>query len=117
MNAEATEGEKSNLLFLGCIAVLTGTLDEWQAVTLKHERVYKHNIMRINYTRYDVHRDEDVIHVGTSRHCNIMMLNPTYTPGSSVPGNNHPFCYTRVLGIFHANVMYIGRGNTDYCPH
>jgi hypothetical protein len=72
--------------------------------------------MRINYTRYDVRRDEDVIHIGTSRHCNIMMLNPRYTPGSSVPGDSHPFCYARVLGIFHANVMYVGAGNTDYRP-
>ncbi|KAF8219615.1 hypothetical protein L208DRAFT_1338968 [Tricholoma matsutake] len=72
--------------------------------------------MWINYTRYDIHRNEDVIHIGTSRHCNIMMLNPTYMPGGSAPGDSHLFCYARVLGIFHANVMYIGTGNTDYHP-
>lgn len=89
--------------------MLIGTLEEWQAVTFKHDRIFKHNIMRINYTRYDVHRDEDIIHIGTGRRCNIMTLNPTYTSGHS-----HLFCYARVLGIFHANVMYIGAGNTDY---
>lgn len=28
----------------------------------------------------------------------------------------HPFCYARVLGIFHANVVYNGPGLTDYQP-
>ena len=96
--------------------MLTRTLEEWQRVTLKHERLYKHNIMRINYTQYDVQHDEDIIHIGTSGHCNIMTLNSTYTPSSSTPSDSHPFRYARVLGIFHANVMYIGAGNTDYCP-
>jgi hypothetical protein len=26
------------------------------------------------------------------------------------------FCYARVLGIFHANVMYLGEGTRDFAP-
>jgi hypothetical protein len=67
--------------------------------------------MRVNYTTYDVRRGEDVIHAGTSR-CDIMMLNSAFAEDSS----KHPFCYARVLGIFHANVIYLGEKNQDYRP-
>lgn len=33
---------------------------------------------------------------------------------SDLDGSQHPFCYARVLGIFHANVMYTGPGSRDY---
>jgi hypothetical protein len=26
------------------------------------------------------------------------------------------FCYAHVLGIFHANVMYLGEGTKDFAP-
>jgi len=29
----------------------------------------------------------------------------------------HPFIYARVLGIYHANVIYVGPGMLDYQPH
>ncbi|KAH7904570.1 hypothetical protein BJ138DRAFT_1018968 [Hygrophoropsis aurantiaca] len=63
-------------------------------VILMNERFYRHNIMRINYTSYDVRRAQDVINPNISHH-NIMMLAP--------PGDPHRFCYARVLGIYHAN--------------
>jgi hypothetical protein len=90
----------------------------WQAVLFKHDRMYKHNIMRINFTTYDVRRDEDVIHSGTHAQSNVMVLNPE-TSDTLLSGadNHHPFWYARVLGIYHANVIYIGEGNTDYSPH
>jgi hypothetical protein len=87
------------------------SVGDWQAVVLKHDRFYKHKIMRVNYTTYDVRRGEDVIHAGTS-HCDIMVLNPVFAEHS----NEHPFCYARVLGIFHANVIYLGEQNLDYRP-
>jgi hypothetical protein len=40
-----------------------------------------------------------------------MVLNPTSSP------SEHPFGYARVLGIYHANVVYIGRDDViDYQP-
>ena len=89
----------------------TGPPGDWQAVVLKQDRFYKHNIMRVNYTTYDVRREEDTIHAGMS-HCNIMMLNPAFAQDPS----QHPFCYAHVLGIFHANIVYLGEHNVDYCP-
>jgi hypothetical protein len=65
--------------------------------------------MRLNYTTYDVRRDDDVIHP-TSSHCNIMVLNP------SCSSAEHPFWYARVLGIYHSNVIYTGTEVIDYQP-
>lgn len=35
---------------------------------------------------------------------------------SNLDGNQHPFCYAQVLGIFHANVIYVGPGSKDFWP-
>ena len=75
-------------------------------VVLKQNHFYHHNLMRINYTTYDVRRAQDVINPNTE-HRDIMMLS-----GSS----SHPFCYARVIGIFHANIIYTGPGLLDYQP-
>jgi len=83
------------------------TIGDWQDVVLQQDCIYKHHIMRINYTTYNVRRDEDVLHTGTS-HRNVMVLNPDSSP------SEHPFVYACVLGIFHANVIYLGRDIMDY---
>lgn len=75
----------------------------------KSDRMYAHNIMRINYTTYDVRRAQDVINPSSS-HNNIMIL----ADASDSPA--HPFVYGRVLGIFHVNVVYIGPGMVNYQP-
>lgn len=77
---------------------------DWEAILFKHDQIYRHKIMRINFTGYNVCRDEDVIHTGT-QHSNIMVLT-----SDSV----HPFSYAKVLGIFHTNITYIGEGNHNY---
>lgn len=73
--------------------------------------------MRANYTSYDVRRDEDIIRAGTHGQSNIMVLAPESADiraaGHEGP---HAFWYARVLGIYHANVIYVGDGNADYSP-
>ncbi|KAG6904162.1 hypothetical protein DXG01_012165, partial [Tephrocybe rancida] len=90
----------------------TNGQDDWQSILLRQERIYRHNIMRVHYTSYDVRRGADVIHVKTS-HCNIMLLNPDF---NGDPITDHPYLYARVIGIYHANVVYAGRGDSDYHP-
>jgi hypothetical protein len=60
--------------------------------------------MRINYTAYDVRRSQDV--VNTSNHSDIMVLHDLHS--------NQPFSYARVIGIYHANIVYTGPGMTNY---
>jgi hypothetical protein len=81
-------------------------------VYLKNDRLYRHKTLRINYTTYDVRRDSDVVNPDTG-HCNVMLLSAE--DESSEPAN-HPFLYARILGIFHANVIYVGAGSIDYKP-
>jgi hypothetical protein len=79
-------------------------------ILFRRDHLYRHNIMRINYTTYDVRRSQDVVHASTS-HCNVMVLDAE-GGGSST----HPFRYGKVLGIYHANVVYVGPEMADYQP-
>jgi hypothetical protein len=69
-------------------------------------------MMRINYTSYDVRRSQDTINPKTS-HCNIMVLKD-HLEDSEDPDDW--FRYAQVLGIYHANVIYVGPGMLGYEP-
>ena len=79
-------------------------------VILRHDRIYRHHILWINYTTYDVRRANDIFNPNTE-HCDILML---HRPESE--DDHHQFCYARIIGIYHANVQYIGSGMKDYLP-
>jgi len=78
-------------------------------VLFKYDHIYRHNIMRVNYTTYDVRRSQEVVSATTS-HCNVVV------PNDTAEDEAHPFRYARVLGIYHANVVYVGPGMVDYYP-
>ena len=80
------------------------------SVLFKNDLIYRHHLVRINYTTYDVRRSQDVINPKTPR-CDVMLL--ANDPQANA---NHPFLYGRVLGVFHANVIYTGPGMLDYAP-
>jgi len=75
-------------------------------ILFKGNRVYRHHLLHINYTTYDLQRDFDSINPHTD-HQDIMIL-------SNSDDNAHPFSYARVLGIFHANIIYTGLGSKDF---
>lgn len=79
-------------------------------VILKNNRIYRHHVLRINYTTYDVRRGEDIFNPNTE-HSDIMML---HRPESEQ--DREQFCYARIIGIYHANVQYVGPGMKDYIP-
>lgn len=85
-------------------------MSEPDSVLFKHDRMYRHNIMRINYTTYDVRRKQESINPATP-HCDIMVLS------DNEHSSDHPFIYARVIGIFHVNVVYTGSRTVDYHPH
>lgn len=45
-----------------------------------------------------------------------MLLKDEEAQTQSGPHACHPFLYARVIGVYHANVVYTGPGNTDYNP-
>jgi hypothetical protein len=81
-------------------------------VFLQNDRIYNHKLSRFHFTTYDVHRGTDIINPGTSR-CNVMFL-ADEADGTEAPSNPHCFLYARVLGIYHANVIYTGPDMCDY---
>ncbi|KIM74574.1 hypothetical protein PILCRDRAFT_14341 [Piloderma croceum F 1598] len=82
------------------------------SVLFLYDRMYEHNLLRINYTTYDVRRSQDAVNASTS-HYNIMMLNKPANDNDS--DNDYPFKYARVLGTYHVNVVYVGPVITRLC--
>jgi hypothetical protein len=100
------------MLMANAFAPHNSTEGDWEKVFLKHNRIYAHRTMCINFTTYDVRRTDDVINTHGPRN-NIMLLNHDMY-STSEP--DHPFLYAKVLGIFHANITYHGEGNRDCHP-
>ena len=95
------------------MSVDSDTRNEHDRILIKNDMMYKHHLVRFNYTTYDVRRGQDVINPNTQHH-NVMVL--------SQPEDNNahgsPFWYARVLGIYHVNIVYNAptNGMLDYRP-
>jgi hypothetical protein len=59
-----------------------------------------------------VRRGTDIINAGTSRR-NVMFL-AARVDGTASSSTQHHYLYARVLGAYHANVIYTGPGMRDY---
>ncbi|KAF5314748.1 hypothetical protein D9611_007063 [Ephemerocybe angulata] len=77
------------------------------------DRLYEHKIFNINYTAYNTRREQDILNPSTGRR-DFMCLNEE-DPANAAPGR-HRFCYGRVLGVYHTNVVFKGRGWLDMKP-
>lgn len=65
-----------------------------------NNRIFSAKVFRVNYTTYDIRRDQDSMNPRTS--CDVMVLSPE-------TGNEaHPYWYARVLGVFHAEILHTG---------
>ncbi|KAG6906289.1 hypothetical protein DXG01_014753 [Tephrocybe rancida] len=97
-------------LLLGIPAVESGPKDlqsplaEW--VFYKGDALYHHNILRINYTSYDIRRLQDVLNPGTDHH-DIILLRRHREP------TQHQYRYARILRIYHVNAIYNGPTQWD----
>ncbi|KAL0057520.1 hypothetical protein AAF712_015841 [Marasmius tenuissimus] len=80
-------------------------LDEdlyWLAFT--SDCFYRRQQFHVHYMSYDCCCKKESI--GSQCHPHIMML-------TSDPNDPHPYLYARVIGIYHANVLYVGGGPFD----
>jgi hypothetical protein len=66
------------------------------------DHMYHHNTLRINYTSYDVLRQQDVLNPATPRCFILLPADPDESP------REHPFLYAKVLGVYHASIIYCG---------
>jgi hypothetical protein len=93
----------------GAVVLPDVNISDLDKLLFKYDRLYQHNILRINYTTYDVRRKQDSVNPATP-HRDIMVLANTDNE------SDHPFLYARVIGIFHVNVVYTGGRTVDYRP-
>jgi hypothetical protein len=77
------------------------TSEDCASIRFAAEHVWKHKVLRLNYTTYDLRREQDSINPRT--HANIMVL-----AHEDNARRWHPFWYARVLGIFHVMVQDLG---------
>lgn len=86
-----------------------GSKPDAKHLFFKSDRLYRHNLLQVNYTTYDVRRKRDSINPRTS-HRDVMVLSGEENSSA------HPYLYARVIHIFHANIIYTGPGTTGYRP-
>ena len=70
------------------------------SLTIAKNRIYRHLTLRINYTTYDMRRDQDCINVRS--HSDVMVL----APDEPEAEEKHPYWYARICGIYHAEVFF-----------
>ncbi|KAJ6467669.1 hypothetical protein C8R47DRAFT_1056070 [Mycena vitilis] len=73
------------------------TPEDLNTVRFINNRIYSTKLLRVNYTAYDVRRDQDV-------------LNATAQPFVMVKapeGETHPYWYAQILGVFNASVFRV----------
>ena len=82
--------------------------EERDSIKFVGDRIYKHQVLRINYTTYDLRRAQDSINIRT--HPYIMTLgHEDEDEGTKL----HLYWYAKVLGIFHVNVRRLGCIETE----
>jgi hypothetical protein len=79
------------------------TEEERMTLTIDNNRLYRHQVLRINYTTYDNRRAQDTINPRTRP--DIMTLSGENEEGEHV----HPYWYARVLGVYHVHVLRTGK--------
>jgi hypothetical protein len=77
--------------------------EEQDTIHFINNSLFRHKTLRINYTTYDLRRQQDSINPRTQP--DIMLLSHE-APNEEVIA--HPYWYARVIGIFHVDVVHRG---------
>ena len=75
---------------------------------LINNHIYRHKVLRINYTTYDLHWVQDSLNPRT--HSDVMVLSHKDVK------NAHPYWYARIIGIFHMDVQYRSPELSNHTP-
>ncbi|TEB32984.1 hypothetical protein FA13DRAFT_1627246 [Coprinellus micaceus] len=108
---------------LRAVALLPQPSDhDLSSIYFHSDTIYRHNVLKVPYTTYDCRQDSDTLNPRTTRR-DFMCLaahGGHDDPGTANPGSSGPtqedlnYVYGRILGIFHANVIYGGGGALDF---
>jgi hypothetical protein len=81
------------------------TAAERNRLIIINNRIYKHKVLRVNYTTYDLRREQDSLNSRT--HADFMTLSHE----DDIPDHKRfPYWFGRIIGIFHTMVRYQGAG-------
>ncbi|KAF7974699.1 hypothetical protein HWV62_11479 [Athelia sp. TMB] len=69
-------------------------------IRISDNKIYSAKVFRVNFTTYDLQRDQDTLNPRT--HCDVMVMSPETEEGA------HPYWYARVLGVFHVKFLHVG---------
>ncbi|KIL54987.1 hypothetical protein M378DRAFT_134292 [Amanita muscaria Koide BX008] len=83
---------------------------ERNQVIIEGNAIYRHPVLCVNYTTYDMRRNQDSLNVSNS--ADFMVLG-CENEANSAP---HPYWYGRIIGIFHAKIVYRGPGSRSSDP-
>ncbi|KIK94749.1 hypothetical protein PAXRUDRAFT_33363 [Paxillus rubicundulus Ve08.2h10] len=67
----------------------------------EYNQMYLHSFLRVNYTTYDLHHEQDSN--SSQTHPDLMALSHEDSPDRIVP---HPYWYGHVIHIFHIDVLH-----------
>ncbi|KAL5531049.1 hypothetical protein ACEPAG_3925 [Sanghuangporus baumii] len=70
---------------------------------IRHDKVYWHKVLHVNYTTYDMRRQQDSCNPNS--HADVMLL-------SADTNGSHPYMYARIVRLFHLQVAYNGPRQT-----
>lgn len=74
------------------------------SLRITDDRIFSVSRFQVNYTTYDVRRDQDSLN--PSKQCNVMVNSAETTEGA------HPYWYAQVLGVFHTSAsVHPSRGS------
>jgi hypothetical protein len=74
------------------------TPEELSTVCFHGNQLYRHKVIRINYTTYDIRRSQDSLNPRAQ--ADFMCL--------SHEDGDFPYWFGRIVGIFHADVVHLG---------
>lgn len=83
-------------------------LESSTPIVFKNERIFQHAVFHVNYTTYDIQRDQDTIHRSTDRVA--LMVSTSHDESESAC---FPWVYAHVLGIFHVEVLLPSKPDND----
>ncbi|KAJ7115737.1 hypothetical protein C8R44DRAFT_880156 [Mycena epipterygia] len=75
------------------------TPEDRNTIRITKNRIYTTTLLRVNYTTYDVRRDQDVLNPRAQSF--VMVRSPETEAGA------HPYWYTQILGVFNATVFRV----------
>lgn len=87
------------------------TPSERNHVIIKNHSIYNHQVIQVNYTTYDIRRAQDFINLTTGN--SFFMVLGSENEAHKEP---HPYWYGRIIGIYHAEVIYTGPESRSFEP-